>query len=254
MSGLTAIIVDDEAHQQEYLTALLQRFADEVTLAAICSNAEEALKAIACHQPDLVFLDVEMPGTSGFELLGQLDVIPFEVVFTTAYSKYALDAFRVAAVDFLLKPVDPALLAATLTRVKERIATRKTSAGEAMLRNLLTNLQTTDITRQNIALPVSSGLVMVRLADIIRCQVQGNYTVFFMADGSQHVVSRTITECETTLQPPHFVRIHQSHLVNTGFIRKYLKGDGGEVELDGGLRLPVSRRLKDELVRLIPRL
>lgn len=254
MRPLTAIIVDDEAHQQEYLSALLASHGPRLQLLNICASVAEALEKIPQHKPDVVFLDVEMPGKTGFDLLREIESIDFEVVFTTAFSKYAVEAFRVAAIDFLLKPLDPAALDATLTRLEERIAVKSANHGEALLRNLLSNLKASDYIHQKIALPVTNGLVLVRLSEIIRCQVQGNYTVFFMTNGDQHVVCRTITECESTLMPPKFRRVHQSHLINMGFMKKFIKGEGGEIELENGHRVPVSRRLRDELMKEIAKL
>lgn len=243
MPAYRTLIVDDNSSQQQLLQDQLAAHRD-LHLCAVCSNADEAAVAILNHQPHLVFLDVEMPGKTGFQLLESLGEISFQVIITTGFAQYAIDACNRAALYFLLKPVQEDELTAAL----DRFRLRQHETDQISVRHLIENLKYEGTGRQKIGLPTADGLLYVPMADIVRCEVKGNFTIFQMVDKSDHIVSRTLKECEKTLHPPHFVRIHQSHLINCSSIKRYIKGDGGEVEMEGGLHLPVSRAHKDDLL------
>ncbi len=250
MPRFRTLIVDDEKHPREWLTELLTTHFPEIELAAICTSAEEGVQAIAAHAPQLVFLDVEMPGMTGFQLLQSLPAISFETIFTTSYSKYAVDAFKVSALDYLLKPIDLDALREAIEKFEARVVLNHS---KQHIENLLSNMRSTSSETQKIALPTSNGFLFVRIADILRCESQNALTIFYMADKNQVVVSRTMKECEEMLRSSSFQRIHQSHLIHLRYLKRYIKGDGGEVEMEDGTRLEVSRRLKADFLEAMKR-
>ncbi|MDZ4750685.1 MAG: LytTR family DNA-binding domain-containing protein [Flavobacteriales bacterium] len=251
MQRYNVIIVDDEKHPRELLADLLVTHFPEIEIRAHCTSADEATKAIEIHSPELVFLDVEMPGKTGFQLLEALPEISFEIIFTTSYSKYAVDAFKVSALDYLLKPVEINELREAIGKFKARLALHHS---HQQIENLLMNIRSTNDDTQKIALPTSNGYLFVRIADIVRCMSQNVYAIFHLADKSQVVVSRTLKECEDMLQRFGFQRIHQSHLINMRYVKRYIKGEGGEVEMEDNTRLDVSRRKKEEFLEAMQRL
>ena len=245
---IEVIIIDDEVAQREMLSKKLKANFPDLNIAALCASAEEGMVAIAKHSPHLVFLDVEMPGMTGFELLESLREIRFSVIFTTSHAAYAVRAFRVAAVDFLLKPYpDEELLAAV-----DRFIKNQTPQDNTHITTLIANRQ--DSANTKIALPTASGYIFVRLQDVIRLESQNTYTTFFMKDKNQIVVSRTLKECEEMLNESGFLRVHQSHMINLSHIRKFTRGEGGTVEMDDGSTVEVSRRKKEEFLEALKRL
>jgi two-component system LytT family response regulator len=246
-----AIVVDDEKSPREILAEMLAKHFPEIEVLEICSSADEATKAVEKHHPSLVFLDVEMPGKSGFQWIGEMGKVSFEVIFTTSYSKYALEAFRASALDYLLKPLALEDLEEAVKKFKSRSALQDT---QRHIEVLLNNIRSPQAETQKIALPTSNGFLFVRISDIVRCMSQNMYVIFFLSDKTQVVVSRTMKECEEMLQPNGFQRIHQSHLINMRCIKRYKKGEGGEVEMDDGTTLEVSRRKKDEFIEAMNKL
>lgn len=241
----TAVIVDDEMHQQNYLQKMLVENFPFVEVIGQCSAVDQALNEIPALKPQLVFLDVELPPKTGFDLLKELPSIAFEIIFTTSYSDYARQAFRVSALDFLLKPYSKEELGEAL----DKFINKQDAAQSALrIQNLLSNLGASDHTNMKIALPTSTGLLFVRFADVVKCEAQNIYTVFYLADKNQVVVSRTMKECEELLGNYGFFRVHQSHLINMKHIKRYIKGDGGQVEMEDGSMVEVSRRKKDEFM------
>jgi two-component system, LytTR family, response regulator len=240
---IDAIIVDDEHQAAGLLNVLLKKsFPDLIRVCATCTSVAEALPAIEKYDPRLVFLDVEMPGGSGFSLFEALgDNIRFDVIFTTAHSHYAADAFRVAALDFLLKPVDPENLKEAVQRAADRIRQRH----EGSLNDLLVK----EIRKMNevpkIGLPMLEGVIFVEVLSIVRCEASSNYTTLFFQDGKSLLVCRTLKDIERVLVPyPIFFRIHKSHIINLNKVSTYSRGEYPQVKLDNGVELPVSRQTK----------
>lgn len=238
---ISSIIVDDELKSRESLKILLEDFCDNVAVKALCQNVQEAIDAIQRHQPDVVFLDIQLQRETGFDLLTRLTDIQFEVIFTTAYSEYAIKAFKFSAVDYLLKPIDIEELKRALDKVEKRlgntIATR--------LQQLMHNLKTGSSDNYKLALPTSDGLVFVKMQDILYCEASSNYTEITLADGKRYVVSRTLKEYEDMLSDHHFYRIHNSYLINLNAIKKYVRGEGGYVIMSNDKSLDVSKRKKE---------
>jgi two-component system LytT family response regulator len=245
------IIVDDEIAQQELLQDLLNTNFPDILIMAVCSSVDEALETIPKLKPELVFLDVKMPPKTGFDLLRELGTIDFEVIFTSSFEHFAIQAFRVSALDYLLKPSHINDMRDALSKLDTR---KSTNLQSSQIKNLLSNLQTPKVESQRIALGTSTGLVFARVSEIVRCAAERHLIVFFLEDQTQIVVSKSLKECEDILIPMGFVRIHQSHLVNIAFIRKYTKGEGGYIELEDGTVLEVSRRKKDELLEALNKL
>lgn len=240
------LLIDDEQHQLDILTELLGAF-PQIEVIAQYSSPREALAFLQNNTVDLVILDVEMPEMSGFDLLAALPHRAFSVIFSTSYSKYAVHAFRVAAVDFMLKPIGQFEIAQAISRFLEQ----KRSQNDAHLNQLLKNISTKELQDQKIVLSGSGALNIVKIGDIIRCEVVRNYVVIHDINGNQYIVSRSMKECEEILEPAGFIRVHQSHLINIEHLRRYIKGEGGEVEMFDGTRVDVSRRLKDNLLAVI---
>lgn len=251
MTTYKALIIDDEAHPRELLLQLLNQHFPDIAICDVCNSGASGLSAIEKYQPEIVFLDVEMPGMTGFEMLQQVRDISFEVIFTTSFSKYALDAIRFSALDYLLKPIDSEALKVALFRFRSKIAQNNSSL---QIQNLLNNFQSRETEQHKLALPTSNGYLFVRISDIIRCEAQNVYTTFFLTDKNQVVVSRTMKDCEEMLSAHKFHRIHQSHLINMRYLRRYTKGDGGEVEMEDGSKLEVSRRKKEEFLQALNRI
>jgi two-component system LytT family response regulator len=244
------VIVDDEPAQREQLLRRIEMQFPELHVAAVCSDASEALVAIARFSPDLIFLDVEMPGMSGFEMLESMRDIRFSVIFTTSHAAYAVQAFRVAAVDFLLKPYSDEDFQVAVNRFLHQ----HNQSEQEHLRQLLSNLGESNKNNRKIALPTASGFVFIRIGDIVRLESQNTYTTFFMTDKNQIVVSRTLKDCEELLSPEGLLRVHQSHMVNPDHIKKYIKGEGGTIEMHDGSTVEVSRRKKEEFLEALKRL
>lgn len=244
---IKAIIIDDEQHCIDRLTMLLSgNSSNMVELLASVQSVDEGLTAIKTYKPQLVFLDIEIGNKTGFDLLKQLPEINFEVIFTTAYDKYAVQAFKFSALDYLLKPIDTDELQAALKKLNDKVS-QKDIAGkfDALFHNLK-NIQNAS---KKICVPVLSGLVFIQTDDIIRCESNVNYTTLFLKDKQKLLVAKTLKEFEEMLTEYNFYRVHNSHLLNLAYIKMYNKGKGGTVTMNDGSEIEVSTRRKDDFLK-----
>ncbi|GAA0555085.1 LytR/AlgR family response regulator transcription factor [Chitinophaga japonensis] len=250
MSEIKAIIVDDEQHCIDALKTMLQKKCPEVNVIAGVNSVREAKGLIDEWQPDLVFLDVEMPHQNGFELLKQFDRIPFDVIFTTAFEQYALRAIKFNALDYLLKPFSIQELQEAVQKCRERRAARpKDSSAASPLEVFLANMKTLNQTHRKIALPTINGLVFMPVQNIVRCESTGNYTKIFFTDKKHLLVSRPLKEFEEMLSDMDFFRVHNSHLINLQQMQSYIQGEGGFALMTDGTQVEVSRRRKAEFLK-----
>lgn len=243
---LRAIIIDDEPAAREKLQLLLEKYcAGRIQLEALCKSAEEGMESISKHRPDLVFLDVEMPSMTGFDMLKKINPITFEVIFTTAHNHYAIKAIKFSALDYLLKPIDLEQLQEAVNRAAEK---RMQVNTPEQYQHFVENIRNPNQKLDNLSIPTAKGMVFVKTDDIIRCESSSNYTIFYLTNKDQVVATRTLKEFEELLDDSGFVRIHHSHLINKHHLREYIKGAGGQVVMADGKTLDVSRRKKDEVM------
>jgi two-component system LytT family response regulator len=246
---ITAIIVDDEPYSCEGLATLLERYCPDIKLLDACYSGADALKAIKEQTPDLLFLDIEMPGMNGFEMLQRLPAINFSVIFTTSYDQYAIKAIKFSALDYLLKPVDKDDLQAAVKKAMHK--SQETLPQQIEI--LLQKLDHPSISVNKIAIPTMEGLQMLFVENIIRCSSDSNYTILFLKNKQKVIASRTLKEIEEMLEDYPFLRVHHSYLVNLNEIEKYIKGDGGYLLMSDGSNIDVSRSRKEALIKKLKR-
>lgn len=248
MSEIKAIIVDDEQHCIDALQTMLQKKCPEVTVLGGVNSVKEAKDLITELQPDVVFLDVEMPHQNGFELLKLFDKITFDVIFTTAYEQYALKAIKFNALDYLLKPFSVKELQDAVQKcISRRNGQPETSTSP--LEVFLQNMKTLHQTHKKIALPTINGLVFMPVQNIVRCESTGNYTRIFFTDKKNLMVSRPLKEFEELLTDVDFFRVHNSHLINLQQMQSYIQGEGGFALMSDGTQVEISRRRKADFLK-----
>jgi two-component system, LytTR family, response regulator len=243
---IRAVIIDDESHNITNLSKLLERHCPEVRIEGTALNATEGKALIDRVTPELLFLDISMPGGTGFDLLRTIAHADFEIIFVTAFHQYGIQAVKFSALDYLLKPIDPVELKSA---VEKAIINKDIKQRGAQLENLIELLKHQQQKDEHrIALPGAKETRFVRPAQIIRCEAENNYTFFYLSEGSKIVVSQPIYVYEELLKDYGFMRCHQSHLVNKRFVRSWMKEDGGYLVLEDQSTIPVSRQ-KKELIR-----
>ena len=242
---INTIIIDDEKKCVSLLSKTLEKNFPEVNIIATANNADDGTRLIRLHEPDLIFLDIEMPNKTGFDLLTTLDEINFDIIFTTAYHQYAIKAIRFSALDYLLKPVDEEDLNAAITRYKQK---QKSNKNE-QINMLVDNLKNLSNAYSKISVSTAEGVIFLNVADIIYCEATGSYTQFFLRNNEKLLSSRTLKDFEDILTEHNFFRIHNSFLINNNEIKRYIKGEGGSVIMSNGNEVLVSRRKKEEFMR-----
>ena len=242
---IKAILVDDEANNTQYVKELLQLHFPLVQIAAVCNDATEGMLLIDEMLPQLVFMDVEMPGLNGFEILQKLEPLSFEVIFITAYNHYAVQAFDINAVGYLTKPLQVDKFIKTTNTAIQKIEK------ENINRHLFSLLQTNAPNQSNnkMALPTQNGLIFINPADILYCHSSGNYTKFFTKDGKAILVSRQLGKFEKLLPADDFHRIHDQYIVRLQYIKEYIRGRGGELVMENNDTLPVSAGRKEAFLQ-----
>lgn len=248
METISTIIVDDEQDSRETLRNYLQKYCQQVSVLAECADIFEARSAILKHQPQLVFLDIEMPRGNAFDLLEQWGEIDFEIIFITAFSQYAVQAFNLSAAHYLLKPVDIEELEKAVSTVEQHL-TQKAQLSHAKI--LLENMASTHSQNRKLVLPLMEGFDVVKMCDIIYCEAEDNFTRFYFKDGRKTLICRNLKFYEKALEPFGFFRVHRSHIINLDYITRYIKGKGGSVILENGKEIIVSNNKKVELVKRI---
>lgn len=240
------ILIDDEPHCLDTLAMLLARYCHNVQVIQQCNSAKQGLEATLNQHADLVFLDVEMPMMNGFELLEKLGHIPFSVIFTSGYDKYAIKAIRFSAIDYLLKPVDPQ----ELVKAVNKVEMLKLPPTAEQFQILLDRLRNNDKGFTKIAVPTSEGFELVHVNDIMACEADDNYTNIHLKNKRRIMACRTLKEIEEQLEPfPYFVRVHHSHMANLNEVTRYIKGDGGYLVMSDGTTVNVSRSRKEALIK-----
>ena len=242
-----AIIVDDEAKGRLSIREKLREYCPQVEVIAEAANGREGIAAIEQHQPDIIFLDIEMPGMNGFEMLNNLPDKNFHIVFTTAYNQYAIKAIKYAAFDYLLKPID----IDELKEAVEKIGKLKSSHTREQINLLQHNIGNPRKLPNKLAVHTMEGLLFYNIADIEYLEANSNYTNFHFADKTKIIASKTLKEFEELLPDEIFFRPHNSFLINLNRIKRYIKGDGGQIELQTGVFIDVSRRKKEEFLKII---
>ncbi|HMT73602.1 MAG TPA: LytTR family DNA-binding domain-containing protein [Chitinophagaceae bacterium] len=241
---INCVIIDDEPKNNRLLQNMLGVLCPDVNVLAVETNPKAGVEIIRELQPQLVFLDVEMPYLNGFGVLKQLEPIGFEVIFVTAFSHYAVNAFEHQATGYITKPVNAEKLQAAVNAAIKRIEEKTINRN---LFSLLAQNNRQDVP-DKIPLSTTGGLLFVKLTDIMFCESSGNYTHFFLCDEKKIVVSRQLGEYEKLLPENNFIRIHDKYIINLSYIREYIKGSGGEVVLENGRQLPVATRRKEEFL------
>ena len=240
---LRAILVDDEPDCIRLLSLQLREHCPQVHILGQYTSSEEGLQAIQTLNPDVVFLDIEMPEMNGFSLLEQLGEITFSLIFITAYNEFALKAFRFSALDYLLKPLDTAELQEAVHKAEKR--QRIDHQQLEMLRLQLTSGQHP----QKIAVPYQSGVHFIELKDLVYCEADSNYTKLFLSNGKSYLLSRTLREVQQVLEERNFLRVHRQYLINLDHIKTYHKGEAAYLVVHGDITIPVAKNQKDRLVQ-----
>lgn len=241
MSRTRSIIAGDEIKSCESLRKLLTDFVPNIEVCAVCYNVSDSVKAIAAYKPQIVFLDIQICRETGFDLLTSLKDINFEIVFTTVYSEYALEAFKFSAIDYLLKPVNIDDLIKAVQKAERRISQTMNNR----LENLMNCLSDNSQSHSKLALPTSDGIFFVRINEIVYCAANSNYTEVHMLDGKKYLVGKTLKEYDEILSCHDFFRIHHTYLANLELVKAYIRGEGGHVIMSNDITLNVSKRRKE---------
>jgi two-component system, LytTR family, response regulator len=242
---ITAILVDDELRGLDALKKMLQLHCPQVEVLASCSSADEAKAGILALKPQLLFLDIAMPGKSGLDLLAEMSDSTFETIFITAYNNYLLPALHFSAVDYLLKPVECDGLIEAVRRAEKRIAEKKETHLETLLHNIR---QLASPFGMRLCIPSLKGLQVVPVKEIVYGEAKGNYTHLVFENGAIVCASKPIHEYEALLADCGFIRIHKSYLINIMHVKEYRRGIGGSVILSNNFEAEVSRRKKEVLI------
>ena len=241
---LRILIIDDEPSCRSVLRSFLRECCPEARIVGEAASVAAAVELINSALPDLLLLDISLPDGTGFDLLDHFPQPDFRVIFTTGHDEFALKAFRYSAIDYLLKPIDPDLLAEAMHKIDMQAPSSSWHLQLAQLRH-----QNASHNFDRIALNTGDGILFIQTSDILHLEANGNFTHVHLADGEKHLVSNNLKMFEEILPEPGFFRIHQSYLVNTSRIKKFLKEDGGFVLMQDGAKLPIARRRKDDFLR-----
>ena len=248
---IRSIIIDDEHYGRQALKIVIEQKCPDVEIVAICDNPEGGLEKIRELRPDLVFLDIQMPGMSGFDLLQQIHPITFEVIFVTSYDQYAIRAIKFSALDYLLKPVDENDLILAVEKAKER---KSRQQADYQMQSLLHHLGYKSDKIEKIAVPTHDGITFFHTDDIIYCQADGNYTKLHLTNNREELVTKILKDFELLLGNTGFCRVHNSFLINLKHIQKYIRGEGGTVILTDDHQVDISRRRKEEFLKMLDRI
>ncbi len=230
---IRAILIDDETKSTQVLTMLVSQYCPQVEIVGTAKKPQQGIELIQALQPDLVFLDIEMPYMNGFSLLEAIFPITFEVIFVTAFENYALKAFRYNALDYLVKPISIEELRNAVDKAIQRVFIKKN--------NLLKNT----LKIGKICLPIQEGIWFANVEDIVRCEADGKYTWFYFQLQDRRLVCRNLKEYEELLPEDTFFRVHHAHLVNLKYVQKYIKGRSGLIEMQDGSQVELSARKRD---------
>ncbi|NUN99290.1 MAG: response regulator transcription factor [Saprospiraceae bacterium] len=244
---INCILIDDEKNSLEMMEWLLGNYCPQVTIQAMCASAEEGIAAINRFQPDVIFLDIEMPHMNGFDMLEQFEKLSFEVVFCTAYDQFAIKAFKYSALNYLLKPVDPADLQETIRRIEHRRSTPTRDQIDLLLQSMRRQDR---VSPARIALTTNDGLIFVTTQDILYCEAESNYTKVALTTGKKMVVAKVLKDLDEALAGPDFFRVHNSFLININHIKKFVRGDGGYVVMNDDAVISISRSRRQAFMDL----
>ncbi|MEJ2881655.1 LytR/AlgR family response regulator transcription factor [Pedobacter sp. GR22-6] len=246
---IRAVIIDDEKNNIDNIVGLLEKHGLPVTIVGTATSAEEGISTITATAPDLLFLDIQMPEKNGFDVLKALPHYQFEVIFVTAFDQYGIQAVKFSAIDYLLKPIDPEELKVAIRKTASKLQQKKQNH---QLENLMNLIRDKDARKEHkLALASTKEIRFVNTEEIIRCESSNAYTQFFLTDGNNILVSKPIFEYEELLADYEFIRCHQSHLVNTKFVKSLLKEDGGYLLLNDNTRVPISRAKKELVLKAL---
>jgi two-component system LytT family response regulator len=245
---IRAIIIEDEKMSREALYRMLEKYCPTVEVVAEADGYRKGVEEIRKHNPDVIFLDIQMPDGSGFRVLEEIEEIDFEIIFTTAFDQFAIKAIKYSALDYLLKPIIPEDLMEAIKRVEkkkaENIRRKNLEEGKEDPRML-------EERNPKIVLSTAEMIHVINVNDIIRCESDNYYTYFYFVDGRKLLVSKTLKENEELLSQYNFIRPHKSHLVNIKFIKSYIRQEGGYILMNDGTKIPVSRRKKEKIMEII---
>lgn len=247
METIKAIIIDDELSSLQNLQQKLAEFCPSIKIIATAQKPEEAILLINHHKPDVIFLDIEMPKMSGFIMLEEFKEPAFEIIFTTAYNHYAVEAIRIAAFDYLLKPIAIKDLQQAVDRLN-KIFNPQTKERIDVLKSSINDNKTQE---DKIAISTTEGLEFIPIKNILHIESNSNYSKIFFRDNRTLTVTKLLKDFEDMLVPYHFYRVHNSHLINLNYIQKYLRGNGGRVIMQDGTEIEVARRKKEEFLKMI---
>jgi len=244
---MTAYIVDDESRSVRVLTQLLKDYCGEVDIIGSANSAAEAFEFLKERTPDIVLLDIEMPVENGFDLLKNLMPVKFEVIFITAFDSYAIQAIKHNAIDYVLKPVSIDDLITAIERVGNKLALKHTST--QTINNAIEQFLENNFIKTKIGLPDSTGVVFIDAEEVMRIEADGSYCkIFFVNKSAPMLVSRHLGELEEMFPKDKFARVHSAHLINLQYIKRYMKGRGGYLEMADGSEVEVSVRRKDDFL------
>ncbi|QEE49433.1 response regulator transcription factor [Flavobacterium alkalisoli] len=249
---ITALLIDDDANLRNGMKSFLIRYAPDIEIVGEADSVKAGISAIEFHQPNVVFLDIQLGDGTGFDILEQVmqrkGSLSCHVVFITAHEQYAVKAFRFSALDYLLKPVDPEDLNNVVDKIKKTLSGNDNYAHIDLL---LENIRKKVNKFKRIALSTSDGIHLFEVSDIIRCESQDNYTKFYIKDNKPILIAKTLKEYEDLLSEQGFERIHQSHLINLAYLKSYIKKDGGYAVMADNSHLPISQRKKERLQEIL---
>jgi len=245
-----AFIIDDEFQSRNFLVKMLQQYFPEICLAGQASTVKEGLQGIKKHRPNIVFLDIQMKGETGFDLLNSLPEINFSLIFTTAFDNYAIKAFRFNAIDYLLKPIVTDELIEAVNKVKQRGISSQ-SASKIQVEQLYEDMKNPKKIHDKIAIPTGEGFMVVPVNEIVYCHADSNYTKFYLIDKKCILSSYTLKQYDEILTAQSFFRAHRSYLINLVHVKMYRRGEGGEIVMSNGHEIELARTHKDEFLHLL---